>query len=145
MRKTSLNIKYLFLPLFFLLFITPAFGILNTPTLTAPFNNSTNNQPNELLDWGGVTGATGYEYKLSTDPGLAGASAISVSGTSQANTANLLFGTVYYWRVRALKTTAPIDSSLWSTIWSFTTVEQLTLLAPFNASLFAAPNEQLDW
>jgi Secretion system C-terminal sorting domain len=122
----------------------PSFAILNTPVLLSPLNGSTNNSPSEPLDWTGVTGATSYEYKLSTDPGFTGVNSIS-AGTSQASTSNLLFGSTYYWQVRALKTTVPVDSSAWSVIWNFSTVDQLNLISPATGSTFIAPNAILDW
>lgn len=129
----------------FLLYLSPAFAILNTPTLIAPAIGSLNNDPNVLLDWSAIAGATGYEYKLSTNASLAGASILTVTGTSQVSTSNLLFGTVYYWQVRAIKTSFPIDSSSWSATWSFTTIDQLALVSPTNSSLNIEPNVLLDW
>jgi hypothetical protein len=131
--------------LLFLLKLTPAFAILNTPTLIAPIIGSLNNEPNVLLDGSSITGATGYEYLISTNSNLVGASIQMVTGTSQVSTINLLFGTKFYWQVRAIKTSSPIDSSSWSVIGSFTTVDQIGLLAPFNGAINIEPNVLLDW
>ena len=129
----------------FLLYLTPAFAVLNTPSLSAPSIGSLNNDPNVLLDWTAITGATGYEYKLSTSPTFLGASIQTVTGTSQASTSNLLFGTLYYWQVRAIKTTAPVDSSSWSATWNFTTLDQIALVSPSNGFVNLDPNVLLDW
>jgi hypothetical protein len=117
---------------------------LNTPNLISPANLSVNVSPDALLDWAAVTGATSYEYKLATTPNLSQISAQTV-GTSQAGTANLLFGTVYYWQVRALKTTAPTDSSVWSQVWSFTVLDTLYLVSPLQGAQNVEPNVLLDW
>jgi protein involved in ribonucleotide reduction/spore maturation protein SpmB len=133
--------------LLLLLFIFSAFqskAILTTPSLVAPINASSFNVPNVLLDWGGSTGATDYEFRIDTIALLA-ASPIQISTASQFSTSNLRFGTIYYWQVRAIKTTAPIDSSNWSSVWSFTTVDVLNLISPTNGSNFIVPNELLDW
>ncbi len=121
------------------------FAILNVPTLLSPINGSTNNAPNEILDWGTSTGATAYQYKLGTIASLAGVNAQTITGSSQVTTSNLLFGTVYYWQVRAIKTTIPADSSDWSAIFNFTTVDFILLVAPTNGALSQAPNEVIDW
>jgi hypothetical protein len=125
-------------------FATNSFAILSTPSLVAPSNGAVNQAPNELLDWGFSSGATAYEYKLGTVSSLNGVPIQSVSGATQVNTSNLLFGTVYYWQVRAIKTTAPIDSSDWSTIINFTTINQISLVAPAINAQNQAPNEVLD-
>src|SRR3990172_6913226 len=114
----------------FLFYLSPVFATLNTPTLTSPAIASLNNDPNVLLDWSSTTGATAYEYKVSTNPGLSGASILTISGSSQVSTSNLFFGTLYYWQVRAIKTSAPVDSSSWSAIWNFNTIDQLTIVSP---------------
>jgi hypothetical protein len=124
--------------------LTPAFANLTTPNLTAPVIGSLYNEPNALLDWSGVTGATDYEYRLSTNSNLVGASIITVNGSSQENASNLLFGTVYYWQVRAIKTSSPADSSSWSAIWSFKTIDNLFHLAPANNSI-SINNPLIDW
>ena len=120
-------------------------AVLNVPSLLSPANGSTNNAPNEILDWGTSTGATAYQYKLGTIASLAGVNAQTITGSSQVTTSNLLFGTVYYWQVRAIKTTAPTDSSDWSAIFNFTTIDFIFLVAPTNGAISQAPNEVIDW
>ena len=137
--KTTISI------LFSIFCYLQTFAILNVPSLVSPANGSTNNAPNEILDWGTSTGATAYQYKLGTIASLTGVNAQTITGSSQVTTSNLLFGTVYYWQVRAIKTTAPTDSSDWSTIISFTTIDFVSLIAPTNGAINQAPNELLDW
>ena len=129
----------------FVLFINTSFATLTTPTQLSPNFNSVNNEPNVILDWSATTGATAYEYKLSINANLNGILSQTISGASQVSTSNLYFGTTYYWQVRAIKTTAPIDSSAWSSIWNFTTLDQLGLLSPLNGAINLEPNILLDW
>ncbi|MEI6766601.1 MAG: T9SS type A sorting domain-containing protein [Bacteroidota bacterium] len=128
----------------FALGVNNAFATLNTPTITAPTVGATNRAPDVLLNWSNSTSATAYQYKLSTSPTLAGAVAQQVS-VSQVNCANLLFGTTYYWSVRAIKTGGSPDSSAWSAIWNFSTINQVTLSTPGIGANNQAPNATLTW
>jgi Secretion system C-terminal sorting domain len=132
--------------IFFLsvLFNTAFAQSLPVPGLVSPTNSSISQEPNTLLDWSASSGQTAYEYRIGLTNNLNSAQKIQVT-TSQATTANLLFGTLYYWQVRAIKTTAPLDSSNWSAIWSFTTIDQISLVAPTNGATNQSANEILDW
>ena len=114
---------------------------LNTPSLVAPVNNALNQSPDALLDWGAVTNATTYEVHYGTDPTLTSFSVFNVS-SSQVNCSNLQFGTTYYWQVKARSAT---DSSNWSVIWNFKTLDTLYLVAPVNGALNQSPDVLLDW
>jgi hypothetical protein len=111
------NILFLIDVLFFCTY--SAYASLPTPTISTPSNGAVSQNPNVTLYWNSVSQANQYEYKLSTNAQMLNATRGSVS-TSYAYTSNLLFGTTYYWQVRALKTSAQADSSAWSTIQSFT-------------------------
>lgn len=128
-----------------LLFRSSTFANLLTPTIVWPTNGSTNITPNSYIEWTSITGATAYEFKLSTNATLNLASIVTINGLSHTWATNPLFGTIYYWQVRAIKTTAPIDSSIWSTIYNFTTIDQLTLISPVNGAINIEPNILLDW
>lgn len=114
---------------------------LNTPSLIAPVNNALNQSPDALLDWGAVTSATSYEVHYGTDPTLTSFSVFTVSA-SQVNCSNLLFGTTYYWQVKARSAT---DSSNWSVIWNYKTLDTLYLVAPANGAMNQSPDVLLDW
>ena len=117
---------------------------LVVPSLLSPINNATNASANELLDWSSSTGANAYQYRIGISSNLSNTPAVQVLA-SQATLANLFFGTIYYWQVRALKTTMPTDSSNWSTVSSFTTLDQIFLVTPANGAMSQAPDEILDW
>jgi hypothetical protein len=124
-----------------------AFALLNTPNQLSPTNGGINQEVNVILDWSAVTGATGYNYQYDTSPTFNSPNFFNgtLGATSQVTTANLLFNTTYYWRVRAIKTTAPIDSSLFSTVFSFTTINNITNLSPANGAINQEANVILDW
>lgn len=121
-----------------------AHATLTTPGNLSPANGATNQSADALLNWGNVNQANAYQYKVSTDPTLTGAVAVQVS-VSQANCANLMFGTTYYWSVRAIKTGTNPDSSAWTSIRNFTTVNIVTLTSPANGANGQAPNANLTW
>ncbi len=136
--------KKILLSLGFTLLFGYAQATLTTPANVSPGIGAINVAPNTVLDWSASTGATAYEYKLSNNPITVADPAFTVAA-SQANTANLLFGTFYYWQVRAIKTTLPLDSSAWSAVWLFITIDNITLVAPVNGSVNQAPVVTLDW
>ncbi len=144
MSKTTTKSCFAFLCLFGLFNLSLLAQSLPVPGLVSPLNNSTSASPNELLDWSASSGQTAYQYRIGLSSNLSAAPVLQVTST-QANTANLLFGTVYYWQVRAIKTTAPVDSSNWSSVWSFTTINQVPLVAPTNQATNQAADELLDW
>ncbi|MEZ5195619.1 MAG: T9SS type A sorting domain-containing protein [Bacteroidales bacterium] len=59
-----------------------------------------------------------------------------------ARTNNLLFGTMYYWRVRARHET---DTSLWSVVRNFTTIETVNILKPAQGAVNQMPDILLAW
>jgi hypothetical protein len=124
-----------------------AFAVLNTPTQLAPTNGAINQDVNAILDWNVVSGITGYNYQYDTSPTFNSPNLFNgtLGATSQVTLANLQFNTTYYWRVRAIKTTAPIDSSLWSGAFSFTTINTITNLAPADGAINQEANVLLDW
>ncbi|MFH2142621.1 MAG: T9SS type A sorting domain-containing protein [Bacteroidota bacterium] len=121
--------------------ISRLLAILTTPVMVAPASGSIGQTPNVMLDWNTITGAT-YELKFGTDAGMTVFNQYSTANT-YFYTNNLLFGTTYYWQVRAVST-AP-DSSNWSTIWSFTTTDYLGLVAPANGAFGQSPDVMIDW
>ncbi len=118
------------------------YAILPTPAMVSPLHGSSGQNVNVMLDWGNVTGATLYEYRLSLDPSLTGASNISTGTNSYVNTSNLFFGTSYYWAVRAKSAT---DSSNWSVIYQFATLDDIAMVGPSNGAIFQQINVMLDW
>jgi hypothetical protein len=121
------------------------FSTVDQIFLVAPTNGATNQAPNEILDWSLLSGITFYDYQWDTtalfNSPLLASSSIS-GGTSQVTTSNLRFGTTYYWRVRARHSA---DTSSWSFVRFFTTVDQIFQVSPANAATNVGTNPLLDW
>ncbi|MBR4582938.1 MAG: T9SS type A sorting domain-containing protein, partial [Bacteroidales bacterium] len=89
------------------------------------------------LQWYEIKGTTDYEVEIDTvntfdSPLYSMYDSFSYHATSQlpcVNVSPLLFGTTYYWRVRAINA---IDTSQWSQICRFTTSACPTLYSPNN-------------
>jgi hypothetical protein len=87
----KIKVYFIQVTLLFALISTNIFGqSLPTPVLSTPTNNSTNNSPNELLDWFASSGQTAYQYRYGLTSNLSGAPVFSVAA-SQASTINLNF------------------------------------------------------
>lgn len=113
--------------------------------LVSPPNNSTNQGLVETLDWSFISGNNGYIYEIDTVPSFnspALQQSSFTTNTSQTTVSNLRFGTTYYWRVAA-KTIS--DTSDWSIVFRFSTIDQVSLISPNNGSLNQNISEVLDW
>ncbi len=62
----------------------------------------------QITEGDGYSSSYDYVYKTNTD---------------------LLYGTTYYWRARVRNTN---DTTLWSEVWNFTTLDQISLYSPAN-------------
>ena len=103
------------------------------------------------LQWYEIKGTTDYEVEIDTvntfdSPLYSMYDSFSYHATSQlpcVNVSPLLFGTTYYWRVRAINA---IDTSQWSQICRFTTSACPALYSPSNgATLSNAASVTLQW
>ena len=114
-----------------------------TPVLKAPTDGATKQAPNVLLDWEPVTGNIGlyYEVQISLDEAFTDPFMDSTE-LSSYTPSNLLFGTTYYWRVRAVDNTG---TSEWSEIRSFTVTDIIDLSKPNNNAPDQDPNVALTW
>jgi hypothetical protein len=137
MKRTLFTIVITFVGM-----LTAAHAALTVPSIVAPIHGSTSQAVNVMLDWGTSTGAIYYQYKLSTNPSLAGAVAVSAGTNSYVYASELLFNTNYYWQVRAMSAT---DSSSWSVINQFSTMDGMTLVTPANNATSQVVNIMLDW
>jgi hypothetical protein len=112
------------------------FSTIAFPNQLSPINGSINLSLNPSIDWASLIGISGYQYRYSPNNNFVNANPIPTGTTSQANLVNLLYGTSYFWQVRALH---GADTSDWSSAWSFTTLYQISssplLLSPANSAL----------
>jgi hypothetical protein len=69
-------------------------------------------------------------------------SSTTAANTSQVYISNLYFGKTYYWRC-AVKN--GVDTSNWTSAWSFTTGDFVTNYTPANGAIGVSVNPTLDW
>ena len=101
------------------------------PSLTAPVNGAVKQMPDALFQWGPVPGAMKYKVQADTDSLFSNPQKIStIYGAVKAT--ELLFGQKYYWRVKAISVS---DSSAWSNVGYFYTIDTVKVLKPTNGSL----------
>ena len=102
------------------------------PTLISPPNNSTGISVTPTLDWNDVSTASSYRVQVSVSSSFS-STIVDVSNlTTSSYTIPggiLSYGALYYWRVNA---TNSIDTSPWSAIWNFTTIQQYLITTSSN-------------
>ena len=116
-------------------------GISNT----SPSNGSTNQPIDVNLDWNSIGGNTGYIYQLDTTNTFDSPNYVegnSAANYSNINVSSLYFGITYYWRAAAINA---VDTSEWSSVWSFTTLNNLNLVSPSNGAINQNVYLELDW
>ena len=97
------------------------------PVLTSPASNSIGVSLTPALVWGSVTYAATYRIQVSADSNFATTAydTAGVTATTLNVPANKLTGlTKYYWRVNAVNASG---TGNWSTLWNFTTVQNLPI------------------
>lgn len=112
------------------------------PTLTAPADAAVNQKIDALLDWNPVAAAVKYEVNLDTSASFTNPQDVVVNYSAWQSSL-LLFGTTYYWRVRAIDANDVISS--WSVVRSFTTSAAPSPLWPAPNSHDASLCPQLKW
>ena len=120
------------------------FRTINDVNQVSPLDGSSNENVDVQLIWDQIDGIIGYEIELDTAETFNSPSLISIfeGGNTSTNTIDLLFGAIYYWRIRAISN---VDTTNWSPDFVFLTVGQPNLLFPFNTSILIAPNPSLSW
>jgi hypothetical protein len=134
-----------------------SFTVFNNISLHKPTNGIVGVAPNVQLIWKNrqgskyITGITYYEIQLSLDSNFTTIDfADSIAyGTFPADTnfyykqaEYLLFNSTYYWRVRAKHETDACD---WSEVWSFITVEGVSLVSPADSATDQHVTTILEW
>jgi hypothetical protein len=91
---------------------------LPAPGLLTPPDDSTTTDTTPTLDWGEVTGATGFDVQITTDSSWAtGVITTSTAASTYTPGTALPVGPVIYWRVRTRGANGP---SYWSEVWRIT-------------------------
>ncbi len=139
--------KKIFLPVFILLMISSALSAqvrVYAPELKAPVDGAIEQSPDALLDWNAVTGEgieILYEVQLAENPEFTNATLFPAVSVTSLKMSNLLFGHVYYWRVRA---TDAVETSDWSVTWSFTVITTVLIQSPTNLAV-VSPDPVIVW
>jgi hypothetical protein len=126
-----------------LLFSARIFALsIYAPTLVAPLDNAVNQMPNALMDWSPVAAAVSYQIQIDTSSSFTNPTLLTAT-SSALNATDLMFGIKYYWRVRAIGSSA--DTSAWSTSRKFTVLSSFVLLSPLDSVYHCYPNQLLKW
>jgi hypothetical protein len=113
------------------------------PLLDKPANAATNQMPDVQLDWYAVNGIGQVSYTLEVDTSDLFPTPVTYSTIYTAQKAeNLMFGGVYFWRVKATDNTG---TSNWSEIRNFTVFSFVALHLPTNGNTGQMPNVVVDW
>jgi hypothetical protein len=106
-----------------------------TPQLVSPSDNATDQPWSLTLSWNPAARATTYQVQVATDLQFTALvlDDATINGTS-VDLTSLAPNTKFYWQVRAINDGGP---SVWSTVWSFTTI----IAAPLAPALVSPPNE----
>jgi len=116
-----------------------------TPTLKSPENNGINQMPNVTISWYAITGSLNLMYQVQLDTTMLFNSPLKVDTTQLLLTGytahELLFGQVYYWRVRAIDG----ETSGWSETWNFTVFNTVELSKPDANAVDQDPNVSIVW
>ena len=92
--------------------------------LAAPMNNATCQIINDTIKWNSLIGISDFEYECATDSNFNTVITTGIVTDTSAVLTNLSGGVNYFWRVRARSGT---QVGLWSSIWSFSTVEAVSV------------------
>jgi hypothetical protein len=120
------------------------------PTLVSPANNAIDQPLNLTLEWSPVADALTYRVQLSTSSSFTSTLVDDSTITSITKAVGPLSpGTIHYWRVNEKNATG---TSVWSTIWNFTTGSigsllpgRVTLLSPTNNSTISSDSVKFIW
>ncbi|MDD3875605.1 MAG: T9SS type A sorting domain-containing protein [Bacteroidales bacterium] len=115
--------------------------VLGVPSLVSPIDLATNVHPSVELEWTADPLAVSYIIEYDVDALFTTADTLT-STTNAKTLVELLFDTEYFWRVKSVNAT---DTSVWSSVNSFTVIEMPQQLLPMDMSTGAAFNEELSW
>ena len=120
------------------------FSTVTTLKILYPIDNSTGVETQITLRFTPLAGATEYDYLIDTANTFNSSSLIADStfGLSVLRISNLHFGLKYIIKVRGRNSNTVSD---WSNPVTFTTLDTLELLAPYNGSVKQMPNVKLSW
>jgi len=104
------------------------------PELQYPENGAVDQMPEVELNWNAVTGGgmvIQYEVQISTDEAFTNPVEFPLTEVTALDAPGLMFGAVYYWRVRAHDGDEVSD---WSETWSFSVLNVVDVYSPADGS-----------
>lgn len=107
------------------------------PVLLAPANSRLDLALTVLLQWSSSRNATSYRVQLATDQNFTIKAVDKTVSDTAYSVGDLDSKKLYFWRVSAINL---IDTSPWSTVWSFTTAR----IGPPKPILLYPPNTQAE-
>src|SRR5262249_40198498 len=121
---------------------------LAAPTLTAPDNGSQTKNNVPTFTWSPVASADNYQIQIDDSSDFSSPVQTSTTPSQSYGATQLLDGTTYYWRVRALST-SNTQTGPWSTVWSVqidrTKLAAPTLSAPTNNGIVSLVTPRFAW
>ncbi|MCC6818475.1 MAG: T9SS type A sorting domain-containing protein [Bacteroidia bacterium] len=126
--------KYLLLfTLTYFIYPNNVLAVLNPPTLSFPSNNMTYNYFEVQFSLSAQNGVSVFQFQYDTTNNFNSLQLKTLfsSTTYSGIGSTLRKSKTYYWRARAINTG---DTSTWTSAWSFTVGNQMTLVAPSNNS-----------
>ena len=117
---------------------------IGTTTLISPADKSINKDTSLAFNWNKKEYADKYTIQISLDNSFANSQIVNSSVISNLyNGSNLLFDTIYYWRIKVHISNNEGD---WSEIFSFRTkLQKPELISPVSSSIDIPVNGKLQW
>jgi Leucine-rich repeat (LRR) protein len=118
---------------------------LTAPTLTTPTDDAINQSLNPDFAWSSATGASEYDFRISTDETFASSDYTETVTTNSLSLTSfdLSYNTEYFWQVKA---TDADNESDWSEAFSFTTLLiSPVLLTPADGTINTSFTPTLSW
>jgi len=118
------------------------FEVWPAPELDKPNTGTTDMGLENVLSWDEISGVLDYEIQLADNDAFTGALSMIIEGLEYTTDGYLNFATEYFWRVRANHAS---DTSGWSEVWTFETVNTVTLSSPADEAIDIGINPRLEW
>ncbi len=118
-----------------------SFKVQSSPVLKSPKDDASDVELKAELEWKEFKGISKYNVQIADNPEFNN-SLYYASETNTYEVTGLSFGIKYYWRVNAQHAKA---SSLWSDVWTFTTVNSVNLVSPEDGAINVNACPRLIW
>lgn len=118
------------------------FSIVDEISLSKPNNNAVDQELDVMITWDAVGGVVAYNYQVATDETFTNLVFNGETENDEISCEYLMFGHDYYWRVRARHLG---DTTMWSEVRMFTTIDQVELKLPGDAQTGVALTPTLYW